>query len=136
MSAHVSPDRDLRDADAVHGGARRRATLALGVLVGPVVALANQLAIYAADMYSSCGPQSGALLNLIPAASIVLVVAAAAGSFAEWRSVGRGREDERGGSETRTRFLALLGLAIGAISALIIIAEWSAVGTFAPCART
>jgi hypothetical protein len=108
--------------------------LTLGLLLGPALALANQQWIYASDTWA-CGHQVHSVLHLIPIVALLIDAAAGAGAFGEWRSAGRGVEDEHGGTEARTRFLALLGITISILSALVIIAQWAAIFTFDSCMR-
>ncbi|MFI5228297.1 MAG: hypothetical protein ACHQWU_04465 [Gemmatimonadales bacterium] len=132
---------DLASPDLPH--ARERADLrrprtlillSLGVLLGPVAALANQQMIYASDTWA-CGHNVHAVLHIIPAVALALVVGAGAAAFTEWRAAGRGVEDEHGAEGARTRFLALIGLSISAISALVVIAQWASIFTFGSCMR-
>ncbi|HXD47540.1 MAG TPA: hypothetical protein VN600_02120 [Gemmatimonadaceae bacterium] len=109
-------------------------TLALGVLVGPVVALANQQVIYASDSWA-CGHNAHAVLHVIPIVALAIIIAAGLMPVAGWRAAGRGVEDERGGVDSRTRFLALMGIGISTISALVVVAQWASIFTFGSCMR-
>jgi hypothetical protein len=113
---------------------RTLAALSLGVLLGPVVALANQQIIYASDTWA-CGHNVHAVLHLIPAVALLIIAMAGGMAYAGWRAAGRGLEDERGGAGSRTRFLSLMGIAISTISALVVIAQWASIFTFGSCMR-
>jgi len=134
MSVPASPDagRPQRRDDLTRP--RTLVTLALGVLVGPVVALANQQVIYASDSWA-CGHNAHAVLHVIPVVTLAITIAAGLMSVAEWRAAGRGVEDERGGVDSRTRFLALMGIGISTISALVVVAQWASIFTFGSCMR-
>lgn len=107
--------------------------LSLCVLLGPVIALANQQAIYAGDTWV-CAHGASAALHIVPALSLVIVAGAVFRSLRVWRlSRGDGRESPA--VATRTRFLSALGLGISALSGVVIAAQWFAVGMFAPCMR-
>ena len=107
--------------------------LALDVLLGPVVALANQQAIYAGDIWA-CGHSAHAALHVIPVLCLIVVTGAGVDSYVVWRSIG-GVEDERGTVDTRTRFLAILGLSISGVSILVIAAQWFSIFMFGACMR-
>jgi hypothetical protein len=109
-------------------------SLSLGVVLGPIVALVNQQATYAVNMWA-CGRNLHATMHIVPALSLIVVAGAGIGAYLNWRVVGKGLEDEHGAIATRTRFLSLLGLAISVFSALVILAQWLAVFMFAPCMR-
>jgi hypothetical protein len=134
MSAPASPDAGRPDGRDDLARPRTLAALALGVLLGPVVALGNQQVIYASDTWA-CGHNVHAVLHIIPVVALAIIIAAGLMSFAEWRAAGRGLEDERGGVDSRTRFLALMGIGISTISALVVIAQWASIFTFGSCMR-
>jgi hypothetical protein len=109
-------------------------SLALGVLLGPVVALVNQSTTYAATMWA-CGHGARATLHVIPALCLLVVLGALGDAHRNWCAIGRGLEDEHEPIVSRVRFLSLLGIAISVFSALIIIAQWGAIFVFSPCQR-
>jgi hypothetical protein len=109
-------------------------SLALGVLLGPIVALVNQQLIYSADMYA-CGRNLRGTLHIIPALALVVAAGTCVAAYLNWRAVGKGVEDEHEGIFARTRFLALLGLTISAFSALVILGQWLSIFIFPACAR-
>jgi hypothetical protein len=108
--------------------------LSIDVLGAPVIALINQQAIYSGNMWA-CGHNAGATLHVAPALCFVAVLLTTIDSWLVYRAIGRGVEDEQGGAETRTRFLAAIGMMIGAISALVVLAQWLAIFTFGACMR-
>ena len=134
MSAPESPEATRRDRRDELTRPRALAVLSLGVLLGPVVALANQQIIYASDTWA-CGHNVHAVLHLIPAVALAIIIAAGGMAYAEWLAAGRGVEDERGGVGSRTRFLSLMGVGISALSGLVVIAQWASIFTFGSCMR-
>lgn len=104
------------------------------MLLGPIAALTNQGLMYMTDVWV-CGPGPRAALFVVPLACLLIAIAAGVQSFLHWDSVRRGVEEERGGAETRTRFLALVGIGASAFSALLIIAQGVAAVVFQPCMR-
>ncbi|MDB4916947.1 MAG: hypothetical protein JWM95_4591 [Gemmatimonadetes bacterium] len=109
-------------------------SLALGLVLGPIVALVNQQAIYAANMWV-CGHGLRGSLHLIPALGILVVAGMAYESHRSWMAVGGGAADQDDSVATRTRFLAMLGMAISAFSALVIFAQWLGIFMFDPCVK-
>ena len=108
--------------------------LALDVLGGPIIALVYQEAIYAGNMWA-CGHNAKPTLHVGAVLCVIGALIVIADSWMVWRTVGRGVEDEQGAEETRTRFLALVGIMVGAISLAVIVAQWLAIFMFGPCMR-
>jgi len=109
-------------------------SLSLGLVAGPLAALANQELIYMVNMWS-CGHREWGVMHLVPVLCLIVVVASAVAALFNWRAVGRGFEDELGAVEARSRFIALLDIAISALSAIVILAQWLAIFVFEPCMR-
>ena len=109
-------------------------SLTLGVLLGPSVALANQELIYLADDWT-CGRGMRGVVHLVPALCLVVVIATGMTAFRDWRAVGGGVNDDDATLESRTRFVALLGIASSVFSALVILAQWAAAFVFDRCMR-
>jgi hypothetical protein len=103
-------------------------------VLGPLVALANQEAIYSVNMWA-CGHSQRAVMHLVPFLGLLVVVATGVAAHLNWRALGRGFEDELGAIEARSRFIALLGIAISAFCAIVILAQWLAIFVFDPCMR-
>ena len=108
--------------------------LALDVLGGPIIALVYQEATYAGNMWA-CGHNAKPTLHVGAVLCVIGALIVIADSWMVWRTVGRGVEDEHGAEETRTRFLALIGIMVGAISLAVIVAQWLAIFMFGPCMR-
>lgn len=109
-------------------------SLTLGIVLGPIVALANQEAIYGVNMWA-CGHRQRGVMHLVPFVGLIIVVATGVAANLNWRALGRGFEDELGSVEARSRFIALLGIAISAFCAILILAQWLALFVFDPCMR-
>ena len=109
-------------------------SLSLGLLLGPLAALVNEGTVYATNMWQ-CG--AGTPLNMHVVALICLAIAIGAGLLAraDWARVGCGSESEAATIDSRTRFLALTGMAASALSALLIVMQWLAVFVFGACLR-
>ena len=138
MSARGSFDA-ARDNAADHGVAAFTRwpgllSLSLGVLLGPVIALTNQELIYSANTWT-CGHGYRATLHLIPLLCLIVTIGTGIAAFRDWRATGGGVEDEEATIASRTRFLAIAGMGISVFSSLVVIAQWAAIGVFAPCMR-
>jgi len=109
-------------------------SLTVGLLLGPVAALINQELMYAVNTWA-CGHQMPTVVHIVPA--LCLIVAGGAGLMAwrDWRAVGGGVEDEQATVDTRSRFVALLGMSTSAFSSVVILAMWAAAFVFGPCMR-
>ena len=108
--------------------------LSLGVLLGPVIALANQQTIYSTNMWA-CGHGAHAVMHVVPAVGLLVSIGVAMLAYRDWSAVGRGTQDETDGAEARTRFVALLGISASLLSSLVIVAQWAAIFVFEPCMR-
>jgi hypothetical protein len=109
-------------------------SLSLGLLLGPIVALANQEMIYSANMWA-CGHGARGTMHVIPLLCLTVALGAGLTARRDWKAVGGGVHDEDATVEQRTRFVALLGMAMSAFSAAVIVAQWAAVVVFDPCMR-
>ena len=104
--------------------------LALGRVGSPAIALLNQQAIYASNMWA-CGHGLHGVLHVIPAVCVLITLALALDSFVIWRAGNR----QDGVVTERVRFIALVGVAISLFSSAVIIAQWAGVFVFDSCMR-
>jgi hypothetical protein len=109
-------------------------SLTLGVVLGPLVALANQQATYAVDIWA-CGHDERLALHIAPGLCLIVVCALGWSAYGNWRTVGVSQNDGMHDLGARTRFLAMLGIMISAFSAFVVLAQWAAVFVFDPCVR-
>ena len=108
--------------------------LGLGVLLGPVIALANQQTIYSTNMWA-CGHGAHGVMHVVPAVGLLVSLGAAMLAYRDWSGVGRETQDETDGVEAGIRFVALLGISASLLSSLVIAAQWAAIFVFEPCMR-
>lgn len=138
MSAPESSDvfRDTAARDGVSAFTRWPALLglSLGVVAGPIAALLNQQFMYMVNMWA-CGRGMQAVIHIVPALCVLVTLGAAYVARRHWRAVGGGVDDEDASIATRTRFVAIVGIAVSLFSALVILAQWSAAFVFDPCMR-
>lgn len=109
-------------------------SLSLGLLLGPIVALANQQLIYTTNMWA-CGRGMQPPMHIVPLLCLIVSIGAGWTAYRDWKAVGGGVEDEAATVGTRTRFLAILGMIISVFSSLVIIAQWSTIFVFDACMR-
>ena len=109
-------------------------SLSLGLLLGPVAALVNEEMIYVTNMWA-CGTGSRLAMHVVPLVCLMVTVGAGLLARADWARVGRGTDDDAATIDSRTRFIALCGMAASALSALLIAAQWLAIFVFGACMR-
>ena len=109
-------------------------SLTLGIVVGPVAVLVNEELIYVTNMWA-CGTGKQLAMHVVPIICLVVTLGAGLLAWRDWDRVGRGIEDEAATIDSRSRFLALGGMAISALSALLILAQWLAIFVFGACMR-
>jgi hypothetical protein len=83
----------------------------------------------------ACGTGGQLTMHVVPLICLLITLGAGFLAWTDWVRIGRGVEDEAATIDSRTRFLALGGMASSAISALLIIAQWLAIFVFAACMR-
>ena len=109
-------------------------TLTLGLVVGPLAVLINEELIYVTNMWA-CGTGKQAAMHIVPLICLLTTLGAGFLAWADWVRVGRGVEDEAATIDARSRFMALGGMAISGLSALLILAQWLAIFVFDACMR-
>jgi hypothetical protein len=103
------------------------------VLGGPIAFLVNLQVNYTmVDWACNTGHDAG--LHLAHLVSLALAVGAGWLGLTLWRRIG-GAPESGGGSESRSRFLAVLGVSGGALFALSILAQWITVMVLGSCLR-
>jgi hypothetical protein len=107
----------------------------VGVLLGPIAALVNEEMIYVTNMWA-CGTGSQLAMHIVPLVCLGVAVGAGLLARADWARLGRGTEDQAATVDSRSRFLALGGMAASTLSALLIVAQWLAIFVFGPCMRS
>lgn len=108
--------------------------LTLGVVAGPIAMLVNEELIYLTNMWA-CGTGKQLAMHVVPLICLAVTIGAGSLAWRDWVRVGRGVEDEAATVDSRSRFLALTGMAVSALSALIILAQWLAIFVFGACMR-
>lgn len=102
------------------------------LVLAPFLALAN-LAITYALVPPSCARQSPLWLNLV---SALILLACAIFTLQAWRNLRRedGRDTgPQDAARRRPRFVALVASMVGALSCLVVIAQWFPQWVLSPC---
>jgi hypothetical protein len=102
------------------------------VIITPLVVLAQQSVNYAL-VSLECAKQQRFAIHLVSGTSLIIVLVAIAVAWAAWREPGTDSPDDRGQAVSRVRFLAAIGLALSALMALTIVAQWLTVAVVPPC---
>jgi hypothetical protein len=103
-------------------------------IIGPMVATLVVLETAYALVGPACRRETRLFLHLVPAAALIGTILLTIVAMRMWRERGRNWETQTGGQETRTRFMAVVGLMSGVSGALIIVAQWLAIFFHHPCA--
>jgi hypothetical protein len=120
------------ETDAPLADGTRIGALWAANLLGPIAALAGlEVAYIFADRACATGDMVPVHLTWLAS----LLAAACGGwlGWREWRRWGGSHAGEEAGPGGRSRFLALLGMLLSALTALVVAAQWSAAFVFHPC---
>jgi hypothetical protein len=128
FSTSARPHRPTRDeAIPTSPGA-----LWFGVLAGPLTWLWTELIGYAMVRWS-CAEHTRLVLHIVVLAALIIVVVAGLTAWRRWRAAGSEWRDEMGGPVGRTRFMAMGGMALSTIFALLILAQGFTTVVILPC---
>jgi len=105
-------------------------------VIGPMLATLVMLEAAYALVGPACRRETRLFLHLLAVTALIGTIVLTMLAARIWREGGRAWETQAGGSETRTRFLAVIGMMSGVSGALIIIAQWLAIFFHDPCAAS
>ena len=100
----------------------------------PLAFLILQSLNYALEPWA-CENQQRLPMHVSAAVCLVIALACAALAWRGWETVGGSMPDEEATPEARTRFFAVVGLMVSALSALAILALWAVQLAVPPCVR-
>jgi hypothetical protein len=103
-------------------------------VVGPMVATLIALETAYALVGPACRRETRLFLHAVPLVALIGTVLLTMVAARVWREGGRDWETHTGGRQTRTRFMAVVGLLSGIAGALLIVAQWLAIFFHDPCA--
>ena len=104
------------------------------ILVPPLVVLAQQSANYAL-VALECQNQQRLPIHLVTAAALIVALIGVALAWRGWKAAGVAAPGDSGDPQSRTRFLAIVGVSLSALMALVIVAQWLTVAFISPCIR-
>jgi hypothetical protein len=102
------------------------------IIITPLVVLVQQSANYAL-VAVECAKQQRFAIHVVSGVSLAIAIAGMLLAWAAWRSAGTEPPDDRGHAVSRVRFLASVGVALSALMALSIIAQWLTTAFVPPC---
>ena len=102
------------------------------ILVPPLAVLAQLSAGYAL-VALECQQQQRLPVHLVAAVALLVALAGAAIAWSRWREAGVAPPADSGDPTSRTRFLAIVGLAVSAVMALAVAAQWLTTAFITPC---
>jgi hypothetical protein len=121
-------------AETVTAETPRAFRLWLGLLGPPATWAIQFQTIYLLSEWA-CYAMDQTWNHVVSVAALVLSVFCVWVAFSEWRACGGGTENERSDPDTRRRFMAILGMMLGALSTALIFATWLPTLTGVPCGR-
>lgn len=120
------------EAKREFGRERGKFWLTLGLLGAPAAWFVQLQAAYLM-VYVSCATGGRLPYHLVSVLMLAAALACAVLSWRNWQRVGGAEPDERAGVVPRTRFLAALGVLMGALFCLAIVAQWAPAFVLPPC---
>jgi hypothetical protein len=124
-----------REAVARFSRWRGLLSLALPWVLPPTIVLLNEQISYMSVPWA-CSRQATAALHIVPLVCLIAIALCGLTALRDWRLAGGGTEDEAATVLTRSRFLAMLGLASSLFSALVVIAMWVPMFIVQPCLKS
>ena len=121
VTADPAPDAARRDTERyrfTHGTGLF--ALWFGVMAGPLAVLTNEQVGYMLVPWA-CNSDHRWAMHLVPIAMLAVTAIAALLAMRDWRRTGRDWPDEAPGAIARARFMAVSGVALCALSALMIV---------------
>jgi len=102
------------------------------IIITPLVVLAQQSANYAL-VAVECAKQQRFAIHLVSSVSLAITVAGILLAWSAWRGAGTVPPDDESTGVSRVRFLAAVGVALSALMALSILAQWLTTAFVPPC---
>jgi hypothetical protein len=121
----VDPRTDVPDKGIIRA-------LWTGVLLPPVAFLLNLELAYAL-VPVACGARTVVLVHVVHLVSLALAVFAGVVAWRTWQKSGATWPEGEGGRLSRTQFMAGLGILMGLMFAVVILAQWIPSFILDPC---
>ena len=104
------------------------------ILVPPLAALAQQSTSYAL-VALECTQQQRMPVHAVAVVALLVALTGVAIAWRNWRAAAVASPQDSGTARSRERFLAIMGLSISALMALVMAAMWITLGFLVPCMR-
>jgi hypothetical protein len=124
----MTVDNRIPISDGTHIGA-----LWIANLLGPVTVLLTQELSYVLTEKAACAHGQMWTVHLSFALGVALTVIAGSLGWREWRRWGAQPSTPEGDPGSRSRFLSVVGMLVSTLSAVVVIAMWSATLFLHPC---
>jgi hypothetical protein len=127
MDHASSSDEDARrEAGYSHWPARGDVAQTIGVVGGPLALLLGlQVKYTIAQMWACESGTARGLVHVAALATLLLAIGSGVAAASQWRPALRGADPgDEGGPVGRTRMMAVVGVGMSALSALVIVSQW------------
>lgn len=126
MDHATSSDDPRHEAGYSRWPARGDVAQTIGVVGGPLALLLGLQVKYTIAQMWACESTTAVLLVHVTAlATLLLAVGSGVAAASQWRPALRGADPgDEGGPVGRTRTLAVVGVGLSALSALVIVSQW------------
>ena len=112
----------------------RAVELWMGVLLAPLATLSLLETNYALVPWA-CAAGREWPMHAVALFVLIFNLAGTALSYRNWKGLGSSWKDEGGAATDRSRFMAALGILIGLLMSLVVLALWIPVFVYGPCQR-
>jgi hypothetical protein len=136
-ASNALPDRNAEARDPAIGFTRPRGvfSLAFGLLAGPLMVLICEEVAYMSVPWA-CRTRATLPLHIVPAVTALITIIAGLIAWRDWHAAEPDWPDDAEGVLSRTRFIAVMGVAASLFSLLVIVGQWLAIFVLDPCYRT
>lgn len=104
-------------------------------IIGPPLAGLAQQSISYALVAAECAQQQRLPVHVVAAMALAIALFGAVSAWQDLRTIGTAPIADSGETRSNVRFLAHVGVAVSAISALVVIAMWFTAVVIPPCVR-
>ncbi|GLC23912.1 hypothetical protein [Roseisolibacter agri] len=126
MDHASSSEQARREAGYSRWPARGDVAQTIGVVGGPLALLLGlQVKYTIAQMWACESGTAVAMVHVTALVALLLAIGSGVAAASQWRPAARGADPgDEGGPVGRTRTLAVVGVGISALSALVIVSQW------------
>lgn len=121
-------------AETIMADPVRSFRLWIGLLLPPITWAAQLQTVYLTSE-RGCMVMDFTWNHIVSIAAAAIAAVAFLVAFSEWKAAGRGTGDEAADPATRRRFMAILGMLMGALFTALILATWLPTLIGVPCSK-